>query len=418
MRKRFHFYLMRNCWILLFALTVPDLARADIYMVCRQGGCIAPSKSCEVRMESEVVKGKIVHRPGGGYQIEATFVLKNTSATKVINLVAFPVLELPTFLLKQVDRDFSVEVGRIVGGKPSFVAVSFRSDLLAIEPSGSEVAKMMLTPPRKLAKYPKNIVWEMEWSPGETELVRIRYTTEVVPAAFNSTFCTNEEVLTYVVSTGSLWKGKIGRADFCFDFSPLETNEDGVPLPRSTPFRLNPNLKMVTSYPADAKWTTDSKVEWHFRDWSPSDEIFVRFIEWRDVPPYDEKSPRFYFYGLPNTYVGGRERYSERCLDELVGKETILAREFYPERLTATQLWRLKLWIAEWLMHEIFARNGQSFDQQMWTLAFMGYAMHGGWYRLTGRMDESQFSAVERANLSFLRSEIERIKAAPPSGVE
>ncbi len=411
----------------LFVLLAAPCLLADTYMVCRQGGCIAPVKSNEVWMESEVVK--VSKSVDIGYTVEAVFRLKNTSPNSITSLVAFPVLELPGFVLKEVDRDFKVEVGTLVREAPVFAVAAFRSDLPSNVPSDSTLGEMMLAPPKDVMKYPKNIVWKMAWAANETKLVRIRYTTDRFARVSNSTFCTDATQLTYVVSTGNLWKGKIGKADFVFDFatpSAQKDSENGTDSEMKNPNAApDPSMLKIASYPDTARWVTSQKLEWHFEDWAPTDEIFVRWVQWQDVPPYDEDGHEIYYYGLAATYVGDRELYSNDYLALLLTQETRLAKQYFPQQLTSIQLLRLDLWISEWLLHEIIARHGQEFDPidhyesnganrypvrkaTRWGTAFMGYSWHGGWYKPTGQVDEAKLSATEKANLVFLRERIER----------
>ena len=206
---------MKLSCALVFAVILSGVARADMYMVCRQAGAIAPTVSNDVCMESEIVK--LAMGDEDGYKVEATFVLKNTSGQSVTSLVAFPILELPGFVLKHYDHDFHVEVGKLEGNQAHFQNVSYRSNLTEVATSDTAIREMMIHPPKQLPHFPKNIVWDMTWAAGETRLVRLHYTTEVAVAVPDSTGCAAATQLTYIVSTGNLWKGRIGKADFYFD---------------------------------------------------------------------------------------------------------------------------------------------------------------------------------------------------------
>ena len=377
-------------------------------------------------MESEVVT--VSASTDFGYNVEAVFTLKNTADQPVHSLVAFPVLEVPGFVMKEIDRDFKVEVGTMVGDKPAFRAVAYQSKVPSVVPSNSALREMMLTPPRDTENYPKNIVWEMAWESRETKLVKIRYMTENMTWLPDSSGCAQASQFTYVVTTGNLWKGKIGKADFYFDFvSPnLRAKERSV-TPEATAAAASPTMRKINSYLRVAKWVDAGKVEWHFKDWAPTEEMFVRWIGWQDVPTYDESGHAIYHYNLAPSYTGDSLLYSDELLDRLLTRETKLAKEYFPERLTSVQLRRLRLWISEWLLHEIFARHGQEFDPidhfegtgvnrypvhrgTLWGMAFAGYSWHGGWYKPVGQVDEANLSPTEKTNLTFLRSRIEQVR--------
>lgn len=383
-------------------------ARADMYTVRRQGAMIVPQKSTDVSMDAETVT---ITRGEYGFETTAVFVMRNQSDATVASLIAFPVVGASYAGTVDVNREFKVRVKDGHAGA-AFVPVQARLE----NNRGRERAKGPFD-------FDECVVWDVTWAPGETKTIEVAYELgEPIPLPGSSALASGWQ-LTYVVRTGALWKGPIGRADIVMKF-PVESwgSEYFLPLRR-------------TSYPEVARWDGLRQISWHFENWTPTDDIWVRSAGWGGFEP--AKADNF-FVQLPTPYAGDTERYSEATLDRWIDRQLVLAKEYFPAEAAALDRQPLREVAADWLLHELLARHGDPFfigkhvagqpapaeargytmhDNNyigLWRGRFNSYGGMKGWYRPTYNPDGTpptiQLTGREQENAEFLRGYLARRK--------
>ena len=231
--------------------------------------------------------------------------------------------------------------------------------------------------------------------------------------------------LRYIVRTGALWKGPIGRADITIRLTghPILAS-DFTATPNSKWTRLDPPF----SYPNNARRISPSEVTWHFENWIPDEDVWVGVVEWAG---FSFEHPWQNFISLPVPYKGGTETYTDAMLERLVDRELEPWRDSFPEHANRDRP-VLKALVAEWFYREIFARNGDGFflgkkDEggpaagktwgrdmdgnylSWWSDKFpRANSARGGWYRPgtglgpDGTVRLSDLKGLERKNAEFL----------------
>lgn len=392
--------------------------RADIYTARREGATIVPEHSVAVSMDAE----DVVLQPGEyGILVTATFVMRNQSDQQVDSVVAFPLVG-SSFRL---DSGFKVEIRSGANENAPFVSAKTQVKTGAVgKPHDDTYAGV---PPKKLADFPESVIWDVTWAPGETKIIRVVFDMgEPMWLSGANNLVDGWEAM-YIVSTGALWKGPIGRADISIHFV-----EGGL----GWRWKLEP--KWECSYPEHATWKGTESVTWHFENWTPKEEIWLRSLKWIGLKA-DTVSD--YQYALPDDYLGNKIAYTSQRIESLVDRELELARQYFPEKVKALDVRLLKIVVADWLLHEIYARHGDPFYlgkqakggkleegtvgdtkgnlYHVWQMNFMGYGYHGGWYhcdfRPEGAVKTASLPEQERKNAEFLKAYlVELRKIVPP----
>ena len=412
--------------ILLAAIVLsPVFSRADVYTVSRNGSTIKPLVSADISMDAETV----LIEPKAqfeGFYCTATFVMRNQSGKPVSCTVAFPVDgSHSTFSGERLDREFKVEAKSGTAPETPFGAISAAVRVNAGMASGDSQIRF----DRKYADGTtrgENIVWDMTWAPNETKSIRVSY--EMGEPAYLSGLREITEVtqLLYIVRTGALWKGPIGSADVSIRFvtPPPKPGEEVKP---EIGLQSYPSPNLI-SWPQNARWIgpegKPTEVRWHFENWTPTEDIWVKWTYWRG---FDPKAHDWFL--LPTPYQGAKIAYSAELLDGLVERELALARQYFPEKVATFDRGPLRKSIAEWLYREIYARHGESFyigtfngDPKTlkegtvgsggylysdWCLRFAGYGRRDGWYQPkpdpNGTVRFEELSQMEQKNALFLR---------------
>lgn len=400
---------------LAFAFATP--CAADTYTVRREGAAVVPVQETTIIMDSENV---LIERHEYGYRATADFILRNPSEKSVNCTLAFPVAGSTLGVGRY--KDFTIERRTGEAVDPSWLAVACE-----VRPGTSkprEWDSFTRPTPATVDAFTEAVVWEATWAPGETLCFRVRFDMGDPKHLPGSNFLATGTQLTYVVSTGALWAGPIGRADITVrtDALPRDEGESGL------------RLRRLISYPDHATWRTDEEVTWHFENWTPQEEIWVRVISWNGLSWSDVSRSH---YLLPHPYRGAETRYTARWIDELVEHELSLGRAYFPDRIAIPlETRKIHVLIADWLLHELYARHGDPFYvgretperglgpglvgdnngnlYSDWHSRFTPYGWHGGWYKPDKPVRRSDLTATERENSDFLIAYLKEIRAPLP----
>ena len=371
-----------------------------------------PEHSTSVSMDAEDV---VLERSEDGFKVTATFTMRNQSDKQVDSTIAFPLLGSPK-VYNDLEKEFKVELRSGVDNGSSFTAVKTqwkdgpkrktRDDYFVAET------------PKKLAEFPASLVWDMSWKAGETIQVKVSFDMGEAMVLPNSNQLAGGWQTTYIVSTGALWKGPIGRADITFSFGDKQ---------RPAPYHLGDVFQY--SYPEQAKWNGKDTISWHFEKWTPSDEIWFRSATWNGLKPEDING---YFFPLQADYQGDKLAYSLERIDFLVERELRLAHEYFPEKVKSFDALALRIAVSDWLLHEIYARHGDSFFvgketpangvrdgfvgsngnlYSFWWVKFVNYSYHGGWYKPDKDIVKTaSLSSLEQSNVKFLSKYLTQLR--------
>ena len=314
---------------LLLALVFAATARADIYRVIGKGNTIAPLRSSEVAMDAETVE-VFPESDFGGFCVRATFTMRNTSDERVTCQVAFP---FDTRGAASVARDsFKVRIG---DERVEKIELKVRDAAIAA-PSAHD--------------FPAALVWAVQWEPRATLLIHVDYAMGEPEQYYGFV---DGWRLRYIVRTGALWKGPIGRAEITFRLTGQPMLADHFAQAGEKSSHLQPPY----SYPAAAVRTSPTEVTWRFERWTPQEDIWLGVIQWAGFGPNTQ--PRI-FIRTPHPYGGATSAYADALLESLVERELEPWRGSFPKEAERDRP-VLKAVIAEWLYRELFARHGDPF---------------------------------------------------------
>jgi hypothetical protein len=366
----------------VFLIQLLSPAWADIYTVSRNGNAIMPLISTEVSMEAETV---FIEESKDGYNVTATFVMKNHSSNPVTALVGFPVTGPSSSYSNHRDVNQEFKVGIKNGTDAS---TSFEPVLCKLIKDGKPAQETE----DQRAGYEENVVWEVNWAPAETKTISVSYQMGEPGFLPGSTCFAQVTQILYVVRTGALWRGPIGKADITIRFSHKNDSSDHF---------IKPEL---VAYPEVGRWASTSEWTWHFENWIPTDDIWVRWPKWEGLNSDEVWAYRF---ALPDPYEGSQKSYTTALLYSLVDRELAMAKKYFPQEYAAYDRTPLRKAIAEWLYRELFARHGEAFkkgpDAILWATAFgLGYGHYDNWYKGNKRVRFSDLSELEQQNARFL----------------
>lgn len=317
------------------------------------GGTLRPLRGVDVALEREQVE--IVQGRSISHRVVATFWLRSHAAEPVELRVAFPLpiaADHPS--ANRVAESFIV----LVDGEPT--------PLEATE-DGPQAA-------------PGWVVWEMRWAPGQTRLVTCVYDVEFPEPVRGIVGGTR---IRYQVSTGRHWRGNIGEAIFRYRGES----------------RRWWGGRVVPSYQDNVVQQTEDTIVWRFTDWIPGDEdLTLDLLNWNGL--HEPVYPR---YVLPRPYSAADRRYDETWLDQLVERELALPLRAFPKKAAALDRTAVRAWIAEHLLMEIRARNGDPFVVgEVGLLERLGQRL--GWlgWRL-GLQPERPYGGVIRNGVRYSR---------------
>ena len=390
----------------LMALSVVGSVSADIYRVIGKGNTIAPLRSSEIAMDAETVLVEPEKR-FGGFHVTADFTMRNTSGEPITCDVAFP---------------FESR-GHATNARESFIVKLGKGDTATrVAPIELKVRDEAVKEPRSPHDFAAALVWSVSWSAGEAKLIHVSYDMGE-PEDYRR--IVDGWRLRYIVKTGALWKGPIGKADitirltghpmFASLFSQVEKSENII----DPPF----------SYPANALRVSPTEVTWHFENWTPDEDVWLGTLRWMGA---SSTNPWNLFIPPPAPYAGAKEAYTDGLLERIAERELAPWRESFPEQSQRDRA-AIKALIAEWLYREIFARGGDPFITEKvgkgnlilgrdfttdrhgnsvswWSQMFpsANSVRRGGWYRPgtgpgpKGTVRLSDLKGFERKNAEFL----------------
>jgi hypothetical protein len=402
----------------LLALGATATAWADMYTVRRQGAAIVPVKSADVSMDAEDVR---IEPAEFGFVCTATFVMRNHRDQEINSLVAFPVMGSTLGRPSDLAKGFQVHLRS--AGEPDSAFRPAPVELQAGRPRTERDDYLATDPPRTIGDYPEVVTWNVTWAPQETKVIRVVFDMGEPLVLAGSNFLVRGWQWMYVVTTGTLWKGPIGRADITFKL--------GHPL---VPSAALPPHRQV-SYPEQARWLDDNTVTWQFEDWTPAAEIWLRTVEWHGLDRDDQAHS--YQFSLP-VYRGAEEEYGDQTIENLATRDLRLATEHLPDDVRQFDINLLRIAIADWLLHEIYARHGDAFylgpvtdledsldgwvegdghRYSQWHNRFLPLSPRGGWYEpdMTPgkKVKISELHPTEQKNVAFLRGYLDRLRSQP-----
>jgi len=220
-------------------------ASADVVDVLEvPGNTIIPIQQNDVRMLKEVVE---VKKTG---IVDAIFTLENTTNKNISFSIGFP------FKNKQEPSSSrNIEFG----------ATNIEGEFIA-KIDGKEVTvkeKMNKYITKHRTKYNYMYIWPITFKPKEKKIVECFYPVlwSFVVGDMNSVIVRQ---FTYITKTGALWKGTIGQADFYVEI------DKGIPTEWIKQKKVRLDIK-----PKGYKIINYRTVEWHFRNWKPTEDISI-----------------------------------------------------------------------------------------------------------------------------------------------
>ena len=257
-----------------------------------RGNTVYPLQNNQIKMVSEKVYVTEVEVKDVGWQVECSFVFHNTGKETIVQM-GFP------------DARGSGGVWTIrnfktyVNGKPVNVTAK-----------EGEINKELPD-----LKYEKVFVWDVSFKANETKQLKNTY-------SFGKSF-SSEDVhwIDYVLKTGALWKGNIGKADITIEFIPLP----GVNLADFV-YGITPRSYSIK----------ENKIFWHFSDFKPDTDIHISYSAFpaglkqeeeaiKRAPLSPEMAKRQFELG--KKYRGQKQKEILSGLIEKYPKETDICRE-------------------------------------------------------------------------------------------
>lgn len=215
--------------VLFFFFFCSSIASADDSEFGGEGETVWPVENKEIAMVAETIR---VQPREEWWDVQCIFVLKNTGERKDVQ-VGFPDQtgwEPGAELKNGTIRNFRC----FVDGKEVTV----------------EHKKGIQNPLNPELQYPFAYVWKMYFKKGQKRIVKNTYTFGGLHIAGG------DEVLTYVLKTGALWKDKIQEADIIFD---LGQHDPGF----------------ATSIKPLGYRIEGHKLYWTFKDFEPKEDLEI-----------------------------------------------------------------------------------------------------------------------------------------------
>jgi hypothetical protein len=271
------------CVLFILFLFSP-IASADDSEFSGEGETVWPVENKKIEMVAETIG----IQPGENrWDAECIFVLRNTGQETEVQ-VGFP---------DQTGWEPGAEL-------KSGTIRNFRCFVDGREVS-VEHKKGIQNPLDPALQYPFAYVWKMHFKKGQKRIVKNTYTFGGLHIAGG------DEVLTYVLKTGALWKDKIQEADIIFD---LGLHDPGF----------------ATSIKPSGYLIEGHKLHWVFKDFEPKDDVEIRLgpllQEWyKRVDKYGEiDSVEILKDLLDESQWLGERRYAHEQTKEFNKKTEIL----------------------------------------------------------------------------------------------
>ncbi len=232
---------------------------ADVCDVMRQyGNTVIPVKENRIKMVKEEVKidGSLDSDPFEGFtqndKTRAIFTFENTTDKEVKFEMGFP------FTKKYAGLN-----PKIFGNCFTFTTKINGKEVPVVRMKASNNTELKIG-----AEYDFMYVWPVAFKPKEKKTVECIYkcNRELMydPICAKSIGLTGSNIH-YITKTGALWKGPIGRADFY------------VSIGNNLSRRLKEGNTRAVIRPKGYKITDNKTIEWHFKNWNPTEDIHVEF---------------------------------------------------------------------------------------------------------------------------------------------
>lgn len=357
---------------LLFFITATGWADG-VEVSSTDGNTVIPVQNNKIRMVSEEVAMVPAKTKGitEDVKVNATFLFENLTDQPISMKMGFPYFsEAPKGFKAWVqDKVVSVE-RRPMGGKGEIVLQHERSGYI-------------------LHMY----AWDIAFKPHEKKEVKVEYISTwgfVLPQSTS--------YFIYIVETGALWSGTIGKADFSIILS--EGTMDYLRHPGTA----------LRAYPSGYT-RKGNRIEWHFQNWKPKGNLgVVTFLEDADSASADEGQGFFEGEGIVVTsrdepppipdamyrcagyfktkthYDGSRRIYGSNQL------------EHWYERRFSDKDPMPRLCIKA-LRNEIYARHGRVFTTPEMKQLFE----KAPWYKPRPDFKETDLNETEKKNIELIQ---------------
>ncbi len=233
-------------------------------------------------------------------------------------------------------------------------------------------------------------IWDVTFSPHERKKIKVEYKGGWGKPLHGKPYA----YFIYITKTGALWRGNIEKADFY-----LKLTKSARTLLKRKDFKLNikPGNYVLK----------DDQIEWHFKDWKPTENIGVALIKGGQGDKEFEEE------------LHESEQFIVRTTKALLSEQkaiTILSKFFnekeYDGNVRRYETSDLDAWKqfqyadADMMQHlyikalrnEIFARHGRFFNTDEMRKIFESTA----WYKRNASFRESELNEMEKKNIDFI----------------
>jgi len=358
---------------LLFFITATVWADG-VEVSSTDGNTVIPVQNNKIRMVSEEVTMVPANTKGitEDVKVNATFLFENLTDQPISMKMGFPYFSSAPKGFKASVQDKVVTIEkRPMGGKGEIVLQHERSGYI-------------------LHMY----AWDIAFKPHEKKDVKVEYISTwgfVLPQSTS--------YFIYIVETGALWSGTIGKADF------------SIILSKETMDYLRHPGTALRAYPAGYTRKAN-RIEWHFQNWKPKGNLgVVTFLKDADSTSADEGQGFFEGGGIVVTSRDEPPPTPDamyRCAGYFKNKEKI---HYYGDKKAYT-IEKLERWYEERfsdkdimpqlcikaLRNEIFARHGRIFTTSDMKQIFES----APWYKPRKDFKDSELNEIEKKNIEFI----------------
>lgn len=215
------------------------------------GNTVIPVQNNKIRMVSEEVAMVPANTKGitEDVKVNATFLFENLTDQPISMKMGFPYFSSAPKSFKAWVQDKVVNIEkRPMGGKGEIVLQHERSGYI-------------------LHMY----AWSISFKPHEKKDVKVEYV-----GTWGFSLDRSTSYFIYIVETGALWSGTIGKADFSITLS--EGTMDYLRHPGTA----------LRAYPSGYT-RKGNRIEWHFQNWKPKENLgVVTFLKDADSTSADE----------------------------------------------------------------------------------------------------------------------------------
>lgn len=197
----------------------------------------------------------------------------------------------------------------------------------------------------------------------------------------------------YILETGKYWKNKIKNAEIIVDFAPYIYSD-------------------LTITPTGYTVLNDNKIAWHYSDFEPSDNIFVRDLNFKNIPRkimvdgwthmgFDGK---YWKKGVLVKWAGECGTIDDSYLsvnmdDYIFDKYVVMLVGICIVDNNCMSNAKLEVPIARAIRNEIYARHGYIFKSKEWNDIFSKQS----WYAPNVNFNVAMFNKYEKRNIKYLK---------------